>query len=147
MTNKIEDSVIYLLHRAGQVADSIYGQSTGDMSLTPRQYLALKVISERDGQNQTEIVHSSGIDRSTMADIVRRMIKSGLIQRKRCKDDARAYNVSITALGEQQLRRGEVGARRAEEQILGKLSATARRELLRSLQHIAAIPHEQQAAD
>ncbi|MFZ1102753.1 MAG: helix-turn-helix domain-containing protein, partial [Hyphomicrobiaceae bacterium] len=41
-------------------------------------------------------MNRTGIDRSTLADIVRRLTRKGLLQRCRTNEDARAYAVRLT---------------------------------------------------
>ena len=67
-------SLIHALHRASQVAEDRFARELGDIDITPRQ---LAVIDAHDGPSQTDIVEESGIDRSTLADIVRRLVKRG----------------------------------------------------------------------
>jgi DNA-binding MarR family transcriptional regulator len=43
---------------------------------------------------------ATGIDRSTMADIVRRLVKRGWLSRRRTRQDARTYAVSLTTEGQ-----------------------------------------------
>ena len=72
--------------------------------LTPRQFAVLVTVSQNEGLSQTHLVERTGIDRSTLADIVRRMLKKGLLQRRRTKEDARAYAVKLTEEGWRVLR-------------------------------------------
>ncbi|MCK9911289.1 MarR family transcriptional regulator, partial [Microbacteriaceae bacterium K1510] len=67
--------------------------------LTPRQYAVLVAVAQNEGVSQTLLVEKTGVDRSTLADIVRRMLKKGLLQRRRTKEDARAYSVKLTDEG------------------------------------------------
>ncbi len=60
----------------------------------------------------------SGIDRSTLADIVRRLEMRGLIHRQRTKTDARMYAVSVTDEGRSILVRAAPIARDVEEELL-----------------------------
>jgi DNA-binding MarR family transcriptional regulator len=90
---KLERSPIHLLHRAGQCAGDIFQSEMSDGNLTPRQYAVLYTVSQNEGLSQTNLVERTGIDRSTLADIIRRMLKKGLLQRRRTKEDARAYAV------------------------------------------------------
>ena len=52
----------------------------------------------------------TGIDRSTLADIVARLLARGLIQRKRAKEDGRAYAIKLTPQGARSLREAQPGA-------------------------------------
>jgi DNA-binding MarR family transcriptional regulator len=104
--------------------------------LTPRQYAVLVTVAYNEGLSQTHLVERTGIDRSTLADIVRRMLKKGLLQRRRTKEDARAYAVKLTDEGWRVLKGAEPLAKRVDDKLLGALP-TAQRE--RFLQDLAAI--------
>lgn len=107
-----------------------------DGGLTPRQYAVLYTVSHNEGLSQTNLVDKTGIDRSTLADIIRRMLKKGLLARRRTKEDARAYAVKLTDEGWRVLRSAEPVARRVDEKILATLSATERERLLQDLNKI-----------
>ena len=81
------------------VPPNVFQAELGGDDLTPRQYAVLVTVSQNEGLSQTQLVEQTGIDRSTLADIVRRMLKKGLLQRRRTKDDARAYAVKLTDEG------------------------------------------------
>lgn len=70
-----------------------------------RQCLVLSIVGGQPGLSQTGIVNLTDIDRSTLADIVRRLCKEGLLERKRTQKDERAYAVKLTAAGSKELAR------------------------------------------
>jgi hypothetical protein len=70
-------SPLHLLHRASQRADSLFSGHAGN-SLTPRQFVVLQAVAEADGLSQTGIMAATGIDRSSTADLVRRLVSHGL---------------------------------------------------------------------
>lgn len=125
---RLEKSPIHLLHRAGQCAGDIFQTEMGVGDLTPRQFAVLVTVSQNEGLSQTHLVDKTGIDRSTLADIVRRMLKKGLLQRRRTKEDARAYAVKLTEEGWRVLRTAEPLARRVDEKILSVLQTTQQRD-------------------
>jgi MarR family transcriptional regulator, temperature-dependent positive regulator of motility len=126
-TNDIlEMSPVHLLHRAGQFAGDVFVSEMGDDGLTPRQYAVLVAVAESEGLSQTDLVGRTGVDRSTLADIVRRMIKKGLISRQRTKRDARAYSVKLTDRGRKALDSARPAARSADERVLATLSPKQR---------------------
>ncbi len=135
-TGRLERSPIHLLHRAGQCAGDIFQAEMTLGDLTPRQYAVLVTVAYNEGLSQTHLVEKTGIDRSTLADIVRRMLKKGLLQRRRTKEDARAYAVKLTEEGWRVLKGAEPLAKRVDDKVLGVLP-TAQRE--RFLQDLAAI--------
>lgn len=100
----------------------------GVSDLTPRQFAVLVTVSQNEGLSQTHLVERTGIDRSTLADIVRRMLKKGLLQRRRTKEDARAYAVKLTEEGWRVLRSSEPLSRRVDERVLSVLPNQTQRD-------------------
>jgi DNA-binding MarR family transcriptional regulator len=130
---RLERSPIHLLHRAGQCASDIFQYEMGEENLTPRQYAVLVAVSQNEGVSQTHLVDKTGVDRSTLADIVRRMLKKGLLQRRRTKDDARAYAVKLTEEGWRVLKTADPLARRVDDKILAALPGQQRERFLQDL--------------
>lgn len=134
--NRLERSPLHLLHRAGQCAAEMFQIELGGDDLTPRQYAVLLTVAQNEGLNQTQLVELTGIDRSTLADIVRRMLKKGLLQRRRTRDDARAYSVRLTDQGTRILKAHDPLARRVDERILASLPNSQRDRFLQDLNAI-----------
>ena len=127
-----------LLHRANQIATERFADALGDGEMTARQVQVLAAIDANEGLSQTRIVAETGIDRSTLADIIRRLQKRGLIERRRTKNDARAYAVKLTAAGRRQLANGQPALGGVEKGLMSALPAKQRTELLSMLQSIVA---------
>ncbi|WP_244465963.1 MarR family transcriptional regulator [Hyphomicrobium sp. GJ21] len=108
----------------------------GADGLTPRQYAVLLTVAQNEGLNQTQLVELTGIDRSTLADIIRRMLKKGMLQRRRTRNDARAYSVKITEQGTRILKAHDPLARRVDERILASLAVAQRERFLQDLNAI-----------
>lgn len=81
--SSVVSSAVHLLHRAGQCADEVFSICLADSSMTPRQYAVLKAVEVSVDPSQTTLVDITGIDRSTTADIVRRLVERGYVQRRR----------------------------------------------------------------
>jgi MarR family transcriptional regulator, temperature-dependent positive regulator of motility len=92
-------SPLALLHRASLQADSLFTHNVGDVRLTPRQYAVLRAVSQANGLSQTAIMAATGIDRSSTAELVHRLVSFGALQRRRTKRDARQYAVRLTPKG------------------------------------------------
>jgi DNA-binding MarR family transcriptional regulator len=135
-----QPSPLALLHRASQRADNLFAQHIGNGQLTPRQFAVLKAVSEADGLSQTAIMSATGIDRSTTAELVRRLVSGGLLQRRRTRRDARIYAVRITTRGRQALAAAEPAARATDAALLSLLPASRRAVFLEALASIAASP-------
>lgn len=113
-----DGSATHLLHRAEQCATDIFNRVAPDGILTPRQFAILAAIEAEQGLSQTGLVEKTGIDRSTLADIVRRMLDKGLVQRERTATDARAYAVSLTRKGANMLKKMRPYADKVDQQIV-----------------------------
>lgn len=131
-------SALHLLHRAGQRADELFAENVGKIDITPRQFAVLKAVGESDEPSQTLLVTRTGIDRSTLADIVRRLVERGMLQRRRTRHDARMYAVKLTSSGQSAVRGAEPAAKKTDERLLAPLSATERDSLLKLLSRIVA---------
>lgn len=135
-SSRLDRSPIHQLHRAGQCAADVFQAEMGGGDLTPRQYAVLNTVSQNEGLSQTHLVEKTGIDRSTLADIVRRMLKKGLLHRRRTKEDARAYAVKLTDEGWRTLRSADPVAKRVDDRILAALPVAQRDRFLNDLSAI-----------
>jgi MarR family transcriptional regulator, temperature-dependent positive regulator of motility len=143
----LEQSAIHLLHRAGQCAVDVYQKEMTGEDLTPRQFAILVAVSENEGLSQTRLVERTGIDRSTLADIVRRMLKKGLLQRRRTKDDARAYSVKLTEEGMRALDHAKPRVQRVDDRVLAVLTPEQRLRFLDDLGRIISALSPPPSAD
>jgi DNA-binding MarR family transcriptional regulator len=128
----VNGSVAHLIHRAEQCAGDIFAKMTPDGQLTPRQFAILDEIADNPGISQTGLVDRTGIDRSTLADIVRRMLDKGLIQRERTAEDARAYAVKLTRKGTDARKKMKPLAQTVDKQLLAAVPK-AHREIFVSV--------------
>lgn len=135
----IETSPIHLIHRVGQCVTDVFQSEMAGSDLTARQFAVLASISKQEGASQTDLVAMTGIDRSTLADIVRRMLKKGLVQRRRTKEDARAYAVKLTEEGRKALKEADPLVKRVDERILEAIPSQERSRFLSSLTAIVAM--------
>ncbi|MBV9509270.1 MAG: winged helix-turn-helix transcriptional regulator [Caulobacteraceae bacterium] len=136
----LESSPSHLLHRALQLALDIYSEETGPDAITQRQYAVLSAVAAQEGLTQTDLVRATGIDRSTLADLVARMIGKNLLARERSAVDARANTVRLTEDGRTALEAAQPRVAAADARIL-KLLPMRKREaflgVLADLSHAA----------
>lgn len=141
---RLAASASHLLHRAEQLAADRFTQLVGEQ-VTLRQFAVLAAIAEQSGLSQSELVRATGIDRSTLADMMTRLAKRGLVTRADSKVDARAYAVRLTPAGTQLLAAVTQHARAADAAILDLLPRTKRRTFLNTLTKLSRLA-EQAAA-
>jgi len=146
----LAESPSHLMHRALQLALDIYAEEAGPDGLTQRQFAVLEAVAARSGLTQTDLVKATGIDRSTLADLVARMTTKGLLERERSTLDARAKAVRLSPAGETALLAARPRVEAADKRILALLPK-ARREgfldLLTSLTEAADAAPEQAKAE
>lgn len=135
-TFDLESSLSHMLRRTQQFAYDQFVQHMGESTLTPRQFIVLFAVNDAEGLSQTDLVNRTGIDRSTLADMISRMIKNGLLARKRTAEDARANSVRLTAVGRRALNGAMPKALAAEKALLDVLPKTVQAELLKALGHL-----------
>jgi DNA-binding MarR family transcriptional regulator len=138
----LNGSVTHLLHRALQLALDYHADAAGSASLTQRQFTVLAAAASADGMTQNDLVRATGIDRSTLADLVARMLAKGLLQRERSANDARANTVRLSDSGRDALGAGAGAAADADERLLGLLSPKKRETFLKTLAGLAAAADE-----
>ena len=133
----LERSPSHLLHKALQRALDIYAEEFGAGAITQRQFAVLAAAAEHDGATQADLVRTTGIDRSTLADMATRMIAKGLLERERSTLDARANAVSLTDAGRQALEEAKPKMAAADARLLKLIGGGGRRttfvDLLRDL--------------
>lgn len=102
-------------HRVAQIADEAFERAIlGQSNITARQAVVLAAINGNPEGSQTSIVETTGIDRSTLSDIVRRLETAGLTTRTRSPQDARAYQLSLTRKGRRELAAAITASDKAE---------------------------------
>ncbi|WP_327428502.1 MarR family winged helix-turn-helix transcriptional regulator [Streptomyces sp. NBC_01236] len=70
-----------------------------EMDLHPGQELLLMHLLDRDGQTQSELLESVGLDHSTVSKSLRRMQDAGLLIREPAEHDRRVLVVHLTDKG------------------------------------------------
>ena len=141
----LNSSVTHLLHRALQLALDYHADAAGQASLTQRQFTVLSAAGAADGLTQNDLVRATGIDRSTLADLVARLLAKGLLQRERSATDARANTVRLSDAGREALGAGAGAAGAADERLLALLSPKKRESFLKTLSALASTADESAA--
>jgi DNA-binding MarR family transcriptional regulator len=128
----------HLIRRCQQYFADLYAMEADARALTPQQFTVLAALEHNEGASQTALVEITGIDRSTLAEMARRLVDKELLSRERTEEDQRANAVAITASGRKALRSARLAAERAERALLDSLPASDRVKFLKMLTQIAA---------
>ena len=130
---KLNKSPSHLLHRAQQIAANHSAVALKAAGVTLRQFSVLAALSGNEGVSQSDLVNATGIDRSTLADMVARMEKAGLIKRVASKADARAKSVSLMAKGRKALEKAQPAVDAADAALFDAMPKTKQDALLSGL--------------
>src|ERR1700760_4769761 len=134
---KLSEAPSHLIRRCQQFYGDLYAREAGARELTKQQFTLLAALEQNDGASQTALVEITGIDRSNLADMVRRMLEKGLLSRERTEEDQRANAVAISPTGRKALRAARNAADRAEKALLEALPLPDRQKFVKALTQIA----------
>ncbi len=137
-TGPLAQSPSHLMHRALQLALDIYSEEAGSDGPTQRQFAVMEAVAAREGLTQTDLVKATGIDRSTLADLVSRMTTTGLLARERSAIDARAKAVRLSPEGLAVLEAARPRVAAADKRIMALLPKNRRDGFLEMLSDLAS---------
>jgi MarR family transcriptional regulator, temperature-dependent positive regulator of motility len=106
--------------------------------ITSVQYAALEILHRTPGVNQRQLGDELDVDRSTIADLVARMVRNDLIERSDDPVDKRSYVLFLTAAGKKQLAALRPRVEEVERVLTARLSERESLELRRLL--LALLP-------
>jgi len=136
--SQLDRSPLHLLHRVHQRATELFQEKMAGINLTARQYVVLVTAAQHDGASQQDIIDATGIDRSTVSQIMQTMLRKGLLKRKRTREDARAYAITVTEHGRDVLKASETIVTGVDEALIGALPATRAKTFIENLRSIIA---------
>jgi DNA-binding MarR family transcriptional regulator len=128
--DKVTEFAGQLFFRLWRASHTRTAEKLESVGLTPALFGLLNVLEDRPGSNQQEIGSAMGIDPSTMVSLVDPLEDAGRAKRRPSARDRRAREVVITPKGRRLLERARGLISQVEDEVLGGLTATERRELL-----------------
>ena len=88
----------HLLRRAQQLHHALWNREVS-LEVSSVQFAALTVLHRRPGISQAELGDELDLDRSTIADLVERMSRNGLVTRQQSDEDRRRKVLTISDAG------------------------------------------------
>ncbi|MBS0243398.1 MAG: winged helix-turn-helix transcriptional regulator, partial [Proteobacteria bacterium] len=134
-------SLLHLAHRLQQICTECFSKVYKG-SLTARQMVLLQALAATPGVSQTILVEATGIDRSTVAEIVKRLLRDNLVKRRRSRMDSRAYVLHVTDEGQKELEAAVPAAALVDAKMLEGLPAQERESFIRTLAWLTSIERE-----
>lgn len=125
----LRDMPGHLIRRAQQVHTVAWGAEVGRV-LTAPQYAVLSVLwTHPEGVDQSTAGELASLDKSSMADVAKRLVRRGWIARERDAKDARRRLLHVTDSVREELVRLTPAVVRVQKQLLEPLADAGQREL------------------
>ncbi|MCB1499397.1 MAG: MarR family transcriptional regulator [Bauldia sp.] len=123
----------YLIRRLHQIHYALFFEECEAFGVTPVQYGLLTILSTNPDADQVTLANALGIDRTNVADVLRRLEQGGLIFRERSADDRRMVLARLSPAGEELVEAMHPSMARAQERLLSVLSTEERESFLSML--------------
>jgi DNA-binding MarR family transcriptional regulator len=125
----------HLLRRAAQVHTVLWQQVASD-EITSPQFAVLNGVAAQADIDQRTLGESVSLDRSTVADVVSRLVRRGLLERVRDAADGRRNNLRLTEAGRAAHADLVASTERMNQVLLATLDDTERAALLAALEKV-----------
>lgn len=123
----------FLVRRLNQIHYALFFQECHPQNITPVQYGILTTLSLVPWMDQTEIGMDVGLDRTTTADVIKRLQERGLIDRRINPGDKRSRQAALTCAGAVLVQDLHASMARAQQRLLDPLSPRDRAVFMRLL--------------
>ena len=133
------DAPGHLLRRCHQRSEELFTEALGPDGPTRQQVALLVTASQHPDLSQAELVELTGIDKNTLAQMIKRLTARGLLVQRRGQHDARTNAISATPAAVKLLEQVMPKVNRVQEQILEPLPKELRpvfQMCLRMLIHV-----------
>lgn len=137
MTDRfVDDYLLYLLARASSEVSAQFHDRLRAHGLQVPEWRVLASLSDGDGMTVGELAARALQRQPTMTKIIDRMVDSGLVERRRDKDDRRKVRVFISRDGQRRVDDALADAKDHEREVLADYApaeADRLKSMLRSL--------------
>jgi len=128
-----------LLRQAWYGLNQAFRRRIAHLHLTPDQFTVMRILVEdsRQGLTQRELAQTMTSDPNTVASLLERMEKAGLLERKPHEKDRRAYRIQPRSAGKRKYEEARAIAVELQTEVLTALPARKREEFLNHLTALA----------
>jgi DNA-binding MarR family transcriptional regulator len=126
------------LRLAQEYAFEAFSRRSREIGERPGRFATLLLIARNPGISQTALSHANGRDKSSLTPVVEELVRRGLVERRRTRNDRRAYRLKLTPAGRRALTMLMRSARQHERALDRIIGARDRKRFLQILKKIAA---------
>jgi DNA-binding MarR family transcriptional regulator len=126
------------LRMAQEAAFQAFSRRSQEIGESPGRFATLTIIARNPGISQTELSQANGRDKSSLTPVVEDLVRRGLVERERMREDRRTYRLNVTPAGKKTLTDLTRCARRHERVMDGIIGARDRKRFIQILKRLAA---------
>ena len=134
----LEYWVGFNLRMAQESAFQAFSRRSQEIGESPGRFATLTIIARNPGISQTELSHANGRDKSSLTPVVEDLVRRGLVESKRMRQDRRTYRLNLTPAGKKTLTNLTRCARRHERVMDGIIGQRDRKRFIQILKRLAA---------
>ncbi len=138
MSKHLEYAAFHLMRRLFQCHTAAWQKAIPE--LTKPQYAVMQAVSNQPGIEQVELMDASVSTKATLAELLVRLEKRGLIYRQQGESDKRRRFVFLTDEGQTLLNSVAAVANDIDNQFLNRLEKSQQQQLLESLKILTQEP-------
>jgi DNA-binding MarR family transcriptional regulator len=129
----------HLLRRCHQRSEELFTAALGTDGPTRQQIALLVTACKHPEASQAELVELTGIDKNTLAQMIKRLTARGLLERRRGHHDGRTNAITATPAAIRLLEAAMPKVRAVQDSILAPLPAELRPVFLLCLRLISGV--------
>jgi DNA-binding MarR family transcriptional regulator len=126
-----------LLRRAWYGLNQAFRRRIAHLGVTPDQFTVMRTLLEHEGITQRRLTELMSSDPNTVASLLERMVKAGLIERQTHERDRRANCLRLNPSAKGRYETARALAIELQTEILSTLPPEAREEFLENLDAVA----------
>jgi DNA-binding MarR family transcriptional regulator len=127
----------FLFRRLDTRATLLYQKHTGQAEITPRQFGVLLMLYQNGRMTQAELAKAVFIDKSTLGEMLQRMVDRGLVHRRIPEEDRRTAELWLSDAGRQMALSFVPQAEAAQQELVAPLPVEYRALFLKCLKMLA----------
>ena len=132
----LQDRPGFLIRRLHQIHVAIFFEECARFQVTPVQYSVLSALQEHGRFDQISLAREIGIDRTNVADVLRRLESRDLVIRVPGEQDRRTKYASLSKKGRSLVKSMEKAAKRAHERTVAPLSPELKSAFVEALHQL-----------
>jgi DNA-binding MarR family transcriptional regulator len=134
---KLDKGLGFLVRLLDTRMNVLYEQLTAQNDITPRQFGVLLTLHQQGTLTLTELAQHIRVDRSTLGEMINRMVKRSLISKRDNGNDRRSAEVQLAPAGKAVLLKLVTGAAELQTALLAPLPAEDRAHFMRCMKRVA----------